>query len=266
MAQQMLDFFVYFFFANPNIFGILLVWLLVLIFGAIWLACYRPPLITKPWLWMVLGGGAILAPIAIAIAAFPLSSGISWVYGSFWSQETMAQWSLLASLPWVCLFGLVQEGFKLLPVVIYWWCNGRDIEPRLGLAAGAVSGAGFGILEAQWSLNYVLASGWAWERVQIEGLTALAGFWEVFFVIGVHVASCALAGWGLARGRGWQFYLLAAFVFIFPTYSYALVEKGLVTGVQAELLIAVWALIATGVVLWLRERKSKVKSRGKSRA
>ncbi len=248
----MLAFFV-FFFSNPSVLGIGL----AVVFGAIWLACYRPPLIAKPWLWAVLAAGAILAPIAIAVTVFPLRFGISWVYGSFWSQETLAQWALLASLPSMYLFGLVREGFKLLPVVAYWWRKGRDIEPKLGLAAGAVSGAGFGILEAQWTLNYIISSGWSWETVQIQGIVALAGFWEGFFVIGVHVASCALAGWGLARGWGWKFYLLAAFVYLFPNYSYVLLTKELITGVQAEFLIAAWALIATGVVFWLRERKSK---------
>jgi hypothetical protein len=252
MIQQMLAFFV-FFFSNPSVLGIGL----AVVFGAIWLACYRPPLIAKPWLWAVLAAGAILAPIAIAVTMFPLRFGISWVYGSFWSQETLAQWALLASLPSMYLFGLVREGFKLLPVVAYWWRKGRDIEPKLGLAAGAVSGAGFGILEAQWTLNYIISSGWSWETVQIQGIVALAGFWESFFVIGVHVASCALAGWGLARGWGWKFYLLAAFVYLFPNYSYVLLTKELITGVQAEFLIAAWALIATGVVFWLRERKSK---------
>ncbi|MBM3142549.1 MAG: hypothetical protein FJ005_05825 [Chloroflexi bacterium] len=252
MIQQMLDFFVYFF-STPSILGISL----AVVFGAIWLACYRPPLITKPWLWAVLAAGAILAPIAIAVTAFPLRFGISWVYGSFWSQETLAQWALLASLPSMYLFGLVREGFKLLPVVAYWWRKGRNMEPKLGLAAGAASGAGFGILEAQWVLNYIFASGWNWEKVQIQGLAALAGFWESFFVIGIHVASCALAGWGLARGWGWKFYLLAAFVYLIPNYSYVLLSKELITGVQAEFLIAAWALIATGVALWLHERKSK---------
>jgi RsiW-degrading membrane proteinase PrsW (M82 family) len=265
MAQQMLAFIVSFFIPSTNIYGIILVWVVALVFGAIWLACYRPPLISRPWLWAVLAAGAILAPIAIAITAFPVRSGILWVYNSIWSQETLSQWALLASLPWIYIFGLVQEGFKLLPVVVFWWFNSRTIEPKLGLVAGAVSGAGFGILEAKWSLNYLLVSGWTWGQVQADGAVGLAGFWESFFVIGVHVASCALAGWGLAKGRGWQFYLLAAFVFLFPTYSYVLVGQAVVTGIQAEILIAVWALIATGVVLWLRERKSKVKSRVKSR-
>jgi hypothetical protein len=252
MIQQMLNFFVYFF-SHPSIMSVGL----ALVFGAVWLACYRPPLITKPWLWAVLAAGAILAPIAIAITVFPLRLGISWVYGSLWSQETLTQWALLASLPSMYLFGLVREGFKLVPVVVYWWREGRDIEPKLGLAAGAVSGAGFGIFEAQWTLSYIFSSGWSWEKVQIEGLVALAGFWETFFVIGVHVASCALAGWGLARGWGWKFYLLAALVYLFPSYTYVFVNKELITAVQAEFFIAAWALLATGVVLWLRERKSK---------
>ncbi|MCJ7654526.1 MAG: hypothetical protein MUO97_04365 [Dehalococcoidia bacterium] len=252
MAQQMLDFLVYFF-SNPSVLGIGL----AVVFGVIWLACYRPPLITKPWLWAVLAGGAVLAPIAIVVAAFPLRFGISWVYGSLWSQETLTQWSLLASIPSMYLFCLVREGFKLLPVVVYWWREGRNIEPKLGLAAGAVSGAGFGIIEAQWTLNSVLASGWSWWNVQVEGPVALAAFWESFFVIGVNVATCALAGWGLARGWGWKFYLLAAFAYFVMNYSVVLVGSELISAVQAEFLIAAWALIVTGVVLWLREKKSE---------
>jgi RsiW-degrading membrane proteinase PrsW (M82 family) len=261
VAQQILAFFVNFFLVNTDILEVILAWILVLVFGAIWLACYRPPLLSRSWLWVVLAAGAVLAPIAIAVTAFPVRFVTLWVYNSIWSQETLTQWALLASLPSIYLFGLVREGLKLLPVVVYWWRNGRDIEPKLGLAAGAASGAGFGIFEAQWTLNYVLASGWSWEIVQNRGLAALAGFWETFFIIGVNIASCALAGWGLARGRWWQFYLLAALVYLIPSYTYVLVSKELITGVQAEFVIAAWALIATGLVLWLRERKLKVKSR-----
>ncbi|MBN2463269.1 MAG: hypothetical protein JXB43_06680 [Dehalococcoidia bacterium] len=254
MIEQMLEFLSgEGFFYSPSVLGIGL----AVVFGAIWLACYRPPLFTRPWLWAVLAGGAILAPIALTVVAFPLRFGISSLYGYFWSQETLVQWSLLTSIPSIYLFGLVREGFKLVPVVVYWWCNGRDIEPRLGLVAGAVSGTGFGILEAQWMLNYVFAGGWSWESVQIQGFIALGGFWESFFVLGVQVAACALAGWGLARGWGWKFYLLAAFVYFFPPYASVLVSKELITGLQAEFLIATWALMATGVALWLRERKSK---------
>jgi hypothetical protein len=254
MIEQMMEFLsVNGIFSNPSVWGIGL----AVVFGVIWLACYRPPLLTKPWLWAVLAGGAVLAPIAIAVAAFPLRFGVSWLYGTYLSQEDITKWALLLSLPSIYLFGLVREGFKLVPVVVYWWCNGKDIEPRLGLAAGAVSGAGFGILEAQWMLNYIFGSGWSWESVQIQGLIALGGFWESFFILGIQVAACALAGWGLARGQGWKFYLIAACVYLIPAYTLVLVNSELITAVQAEFLVAAWALIATGVVFWLREKKSE---------
>jgi len=256
--QEMLDFLSYFFLVNPSASGVVVVWILALVFGAIWLACYRPPLLTRPWLWAVLAGGAILAPIAITVAAYPLKAGIAWVYSSLCSQATLMKWALLTSIPSMYFFCLVREGFKLLPVVIYWWCKGRDIEPKLGLAAGAASGAGFGILESQWMLNYVLASGWSWENVQMYGLVALSGFWESFFMVGVNVATCALAGWGLAKKWGWQFYLLAAFVYVVMNYMKVLVDFDIISSIQGEFFIAAWALMATGVALWLRERKSKV--------
>src|SRR4030042_1315408 len=194
MIQQMLNFFVYFF-SHPSFLG----WGLATIFAAIWLACYRPPLVVKPWLWAVLAAGAVVAPIAIAVTVFPLRAGIMWICNHLWDTETLMQWGLLISVPSMFLWGLFREGFKLLPVVGYWWYEGRHIDPKLGLAVGAISGAGW----------------------------------------------------------GWQFYLLAAFIYLVPNYSYVLATKELITGEQAELLIAVWALVVTGVALWLRDRKSK---------
>src|SRR4030042_3259551 len=94
MIKEMLYCFFSFFSVYPNALGLLLAWLLALAFGAIWLACYRPPLITKPWLWAVFAGGAVLAPIAIVVTAFPLRYGVSWAFGSIWSRETLAQWAV----------------------------------------------------------------------------------------------------------------------------------------------------------------------------
>jgi hypothetical protein len=89
---------------------------------------------------------------------------------------------------------------------------------------------------------------------------ALVGFWEGFFVIAFHIASCALAGWGLAKGWGWQFYLLASLLHVFLEYSAILVQSEIVSDVQAELLIASWAMVVTGGVLWLRGRKAPVEA------
>ena len=45
---------------------------------------------------------------------------------------------LLFGIPQILLSGLVQEGAKLVPVVLYWRREGRSLDPKLGLAVGAV--------------------------------------------------------------------------------------------------------------------------------
>jgi hypothetical protein len=252
MWQEMLQFFVYFF-SHCSIWGIAL----ALIFGAAWLACYRPPLMRKPWLWAVLAVGAALAPITIAILSFPLRYAVSTAYGQFWTAETLSRWALLASLPSMYLFGLVREGFKQLPLVFAWWRKGRQISPSLGLATGAMCGTGFGIMEAIWTHNYIFSTGWSWENVQLHGIGQLVGFWESFFLFGANLASTALIGWGIGKGRWWQFYLLAANVYLVINYNYVLVRKELLNATQAEFIIAACVLLATGVVLWLREKSAE---------
>ena len=251
MIQQMLDFLA-FFFTNASSLGIGL----AVVFGAVWLAWYMPPLIKKPWLWAVLAGSAILMPLAVAFTELPIRIWIVQVMSHFWEQENILRWLLVTAILPTLLGGLVQEGAKLIPVLVYWWRKGKNLDPKLGLIAGAVAGAGFGILEAQWLYSYILASGWSWETVQTSGVVALAGFWEGFFIIAFHIASCALAGWGLAKGWGWQFYLLASLLHAFLKYSSILVQSEIVSDVQAELLIASWAMVVTGGVLWLRWGKT----------
>ncbi len=253
MIQQMSHFFVYFF-SNATILG----WSLAIIFGAIWIACYRPPLLSKPWLWAVLVAGAILAPVAIVISYFPIGYGVTKLYLQFWSQQTIQDWAWLFSLPSIFIFGLVWEGAKLLPVGVYWWWKDRKIEPKLGLLIGATAGAGFGILYAQWALSsFIVDSNWSWYLVQVEGFTALIGFWENLFILGLNVASTALAGWGVAKGWGWKFYLLAGLVYLVTNYNTILISYNLVSATQVEFLIAAWALIVVGLTLWLRDRKTE---------
>jgi RsiW-degrading membrane proteinase PrsW (M82 family) len=257
VIQQMLRFLSQDFWASPSILG----WGLAIIFTAIWLVCYRPPLFSKPWLWAVFFGGAVLAPIALVMTYFPLGYVVT-VLCSHLSQENIVTWSWLLSIPSIFIFGLVWEGAKLLPVSIYWWRKDMDIEPQLGLLVGAAAGAGFGFLQTQWTLNYfILDSRWSWDLVQINGFPAIAGFWEGFFVLGLNVASTALAGWGLAKGWGWKFYLLADVVYLVTNYNTVLVDISLVSATQAQFIIATWALIMVGVTMWLRERKLEVSSR-----
>ena len=252
MLEQMVGFFVSFF-QDPSVLGISL----AVAFGAIWLAGYWPPLFKKPWMWAVLVSSAFLSLTAVAFIQIPLQAWTQQAMGHFWSQEILLRWLLLAGMPIILLSGLVQEGSKLVPVVLYWWRSDKNIDPKLGLAIGAVAGAGFGVFEAVWVHNTIFTSGWSWEAVQTGGLVALVPFWERFFTVAFHIGATALAGYGLARGWGWQFYLLASFTHAFINYSVLFLQSGLVTHVQVEIFIAVWAILVTAVVLWLRWRKQR---------
>ena len=251
MLQQMWDLFVSFF-TNPSMLGIGL----AVIFGAIWLLCYWPPLFRNAWLWAVLAGGAILTPVAYAFVDLPLQNWTGQVLMYFWSQEVIVRWFLVVVILQIVLSGLVQEGCKLVPVVIYWWRKGKKLDPKMGLIIGAVAGGGFGIVEAQWIHNSLFAAGWGWANVQTVGVEALAVFWERFFAVAFHAASCALAGYGLAKGWGWQFYLLASLVHAMLYCVVFFGEAELLSGVQVETFIATLAMVISGGVLWLRWSKT----------
>ena len=250
MIDSPVSFFVSFF-QNPSALGIGL----AIAFGAVWLAGYRPPLFKKPWLWAVLVSSAFLTLAAVSFIQIPLQVWAGQALSHFWSQEVLMRWILLAGIPQILLTGLVQEGSKLVPEVVYWWRSGKHIDPKLGLTIGAVAGAGFGIFEAQWAHNAIFAEGWTWAAVQTYGFWALAGFWERFFTVAVHIAFSALAGYGLAKGWGWQFYLIASFLHGLLNYSIVLRRAGLFTVVHAEIYIAVLSVLVSAWALWLDWRK-----------
>ena len=257
MLEYMINFFMSWFY-YPNIlwFQLLIGIGLAIVFGAIWFAAYWTPILKKPWAWAVLASSAILSLVAVTFIQIPLQILVGQALGYFLSQEVIIGWLLLASIPQILLSGLVQEGSKLVPVVVYWWRKDRIIDPKLGLIIGAVAGLGFGVLEAVWAHNTIFASGWSWEAVQTGGLMTLAGFWERFFAVAFHIASCALAGYGLAKGWGWQFYLLASFLHGLLNYSVALLQSGNFTIVHVEIYVAVFAVLVTGGTLRLRWRKT----------
>jgi len=259
MIDDMVSYFVSFF-QNPSGLGIYLAIAigLAIAFGAVWLAGYRPPLFKKPWLWAVLVSSAFLTLAAISFVQIPLQSWAGQALNHFWSQEVLMRWILLAAIPSILLTGLVQEGAKLVPVVVYWWRSGKNIDPKLGLAIGAVAGAGFGIFEAQYWHNIIFDSGWTWEAVQIYGFIALLGFWERFFTVAAHIAFSALAGYGLARGWGWgwKFYFIASGLHGLLNYGAVLWLAGVLTDIPVEIYIAVLAVLVTAWALWLRWRKT----------
>jgi len=256
MLEYMIDFFVSGFVYPGILWNQVLIGIgLAVVFGAIWFTAYWTPILKKPWAWAVLAGSAFLSWAAVVFIQIPLQFWTGQALNYFWSQEVLMRWLLLSGIPAILLSGLVQEGAKLVPVVAYWWRKGRSIDPKLGLVIGAVAGLGLGVFEAVWVHNTIFAAGWTWEAVQTQGLVALAPFWERFFAVTAHTAFSALAGYGLARGWGWQFYLLASFLHGFLNYSVVLLQSGLFTIVHVEIYAAVVAVLVTGGALWLRWRK-----------
>ncbi len=253
MLDQMVDFFVSAF-VYPGILWnqVLLAIGLAFAFGAIWFTPYWAPILKKPWAWVVLAGSAFLTWVAVAFIQYPLQWWTGQALNHFWSPQVLTDWLLLAGIPQILLSGLVQEGSKLVPVVIYWWRKGRSIDPKMGLIIGAVAGLGFGVFEAVWVHNLIFASGWSWGAVQTNGLIALAGFWERFFAVAFHIAASALAGYGLAKGWGWQFYLIASGLHALLNYSVVLLAFGLFDTVGLEIYAAVVAVLVAAGALWLR--------------
>jgi RsiW-degrading membrane proteinase PrsW (M82 family) len=246
-----------FVFPNITLTGLALGIGLSIAFGAIWLAGYRPPMFKKPWLWAAIAlNSAFLTWTAICFLQASLQSWINQALVYFLGLETYMGWILVASIPSVLLSGIVQEGAKLVPVVIGWLRNNRNMNARTGLIIGAISGAGFGVFEAVWVLNTTFASGWSWAIVESQGLVALLPFVERFFAIAIHIGCCAMAGYGLAKGWGWQFYLIAAFLHGFVNYSVVLFQTHVLTAVQMEIWIVAITAVLTVIVLWLRWKRT----------
>jgi RsiW-degrading membrane proteinase PrsW (M82 family) len=229
--------------------------LLGLVFGAIWLSAYRPSFKRNPALLVICTVSAFLTWAAIAFVQIPLQTWSGQALGFFFSPVTLSKWLLLVSVPGILLSGIVQEAAKLVPVIFFWISNHRSLTPKLGLIAGAVSGTGFGVFEAVWVHNSMFAAGWTWQIVRANGLIGLAGFWERLFAVGFHIAVAGLSGYGLARGKGWQFYIIAAFLHGALNYSVVLLQKGVFNTTGIEIYAAIFAAALTAVVLWLRWKK-----------
>jgi len=135
-----------------------------------------------------------------------------------------------------------------------WISAGRG---QAGAAGHLLAGAGFGIFEAQWVHNVIFASGCNWEAMRASGFEAIIPFWERFSTVAFHTAVTALAGYGLAKGWGWQFYLIASFLHAFFNYSTVFVQSGLLSVVGVEVFMAWVTALVTGVALWLRWRSSE---------
>jgi RsiW-degrading membrane proteinase PrsW (M82 family) len=255
MLQQMVSFFVsWFHYPSLPVSSLLISIALGIAFGAVWLACLWPPL-KRYWLWVVMAAGALLGLASISFIQIPLQAYAGDLLSRIWSQQVLTNWILLAGVPQILLSGLVQEGAKMLPVVAWWWRSDKKIDPKMGLIIGAFAGAGFGIFEAVWVHNSAFAAGWTWQVVQINGITGLLVFIERFLLVGFHISAAAIVGYGLAKGWGWQSYLIASLLHALINYSIVLSIARVFTGMQVEVYIFALAILIIAAVIWLRWRR-----------
>jgi len=230
--------------------------IIAVVFGTVWLLSHWPPLFKKPWLWAVMVGSGFLTLLAFVFIEIPLRTGIQIIMEKIWDMGTLDTWLLLTTIPIVLAIGLVQEGAKMVPMVFWWARSKRQISPKMGLAIGAVAGAGFGIFQAIWVNNNILPYlGLPWDAVQ-QGFEGIALYWESFFFVGFHIAASALAGYGLAKGKGLKFYLFAALLHALVTYGAVLTVQFELSVLQVGMYIAGIAVLVTAGTLILRWRKA----------
>ena len=227
-----------------------------IVFGAIWYTVYWTNILKKPWSWAIVFASVILTWFSIAFIQIPLQVWTGKALNYFWSEVVLLRWLLLAGIPQILFSGLVQEGSKLVPVVIFWWKKGKKMPPLQGLLIGVIAGLGFGVFEAIWVHLSTLNSGLTWETVELYGILAIIPFIERFFVVAFHTAATAIAGWGLAKGWGWQFYLIASFTHAIINYSAVLIRSGIFNQLQMEIFIIAWALAVSSAAIWLRYKNS----------
>ncbi len=222
---------------------------LALAFGAAWLALYRPPARNVAALGAVAGVSAALAWTGIAFLQVPLQLCWDQVLLTFWTQETVMTWVLLAGIPPMLLTGLVQEAAKIVPVVAFRASHRSSFDARAGLLVGAIAGAGFGVFEAVWAHNATFASGIGLQTFQADPFAAVFPFAQRFLAVGLHVGLSALVGYGLATGRGLRFYLAAATLHGVANYVIVLGQAGLLGSPGALLYMGVFTVALSAAVL-----------------
>jgi RsiW-degrading membrane proteinase PrsW (M82 family) len=228
---------------------------MALFFGIIWMIFHQPR-IRDNWPLAVMVFSAFFTVVITAVVQIPLQYYLEKGMVNLWGRLTLNDWLLLAGIPTILISGLVQEGAKMVPMVA-WWRGRKNLDPKTGLVIGALAGFGFGVFEGFCVNAYFLGSGWTWDTIINNGFIGIAPYWERFFTIGFHIAVSAIAGYGLAKGRGWQFYLIAAGLHSLVNYGSLIYQKGHLTVTQVEIYIAVVAVLVIVAALWLRWRKEK---------
>jgi len=230
---------------------------LALIFSAPWLVLLAGRRLRRPWLWGIVALSALLFPISIAWVQVPIQQGLNALWLSLFPVATIQRYVLLFGAPSIIVSGLVQEVVKFALGVGGLYLVGERKAPRAGLALGAAAGAGYGGMEAFWVFNQIFAAGFTLGTIQLGGITALLGFIERFFTVMFHSGAASLSTYGYASGRPWRFLLLAIGLHSLTNYIALLLQVGVLSVAEVEIVIALIAVATISAALWLRARLNR---------
>ncbi len=233
---------------------------LIILYGIIWLAPFLPPILKNRWLWAVFFGSILIGTAAVSFIQVPLQltldGPLTRAFSGIFNEITiMCVVGIIMSL----ISALIQEGAKLTPVVLYWWRKKKDINPTFGLILGAVAGAALGMIETFLGQNQLLEIGL--DNLLKNGMLFTVSIFLVrFFSIAFHTGATAIAGYGLASGKGWQFYLIICAVHLIYDYVTVLLSAKVISFALAEILLYFIAILVMAYALWLRWRKREQKT------
>jgi hypothetical protein len=258
LTMQMIEAFKSFFIIPEISLGLALVGLgIAIIFGAIWIAAYYPPIARETWLWIMLVAGFLFTAFLTAFLQIPLQYASTEICDIFLSHENMQTYVLAASIPAMIIASIVQVGAKLLPVVIFWLATKRTMEPKTALFFGVFAGAGIGIIEAFQVHSQLFSYGWSLSLIQNNGILVILPFVERFLSVGFHIGAIAIAAYGLAKGKWWQYSLVIVALYFILNYSTVLMGTQVLSVVLVEIIIFVVAILTSAAALWLRWGKIK---------
>lgn len=257
LTSQILDAFKSFFII-PNIpaTSALIAVAIAILFGAIWIAAFYPPLFRQPWLWVILVASFFATAILTAFIQLPFQYAVTKIFDTFLSRQDMLVYFLIVGIPVAIIAAIVQVGAKLLPVIIYWIAGKRTLEPKTALFFGLFAGAGVGVIEAFQFNSQLFAFGWDISLIKINGLVAILPFIERFFIIGFHASAIAIAAYGLAKGKWWQFSLVVVVLYFIHNYSSVLLGLRVINAGYIEIIILIVAILTAAGALWLRWLKN----------
>ena len=164
----------------------------------------------------------------------------------------MVTYLLIVSIPAMIIAAIIQVGSKLLPVVIYWLTNKRTLEPKTALMFGAFAGVGIGIVQAfqlHCNLLFVMS--------QVPPLGVFFIFLESFLTIGFNVGAIAIAAYGLAKSKWWQYSLVMVALYFIINYITMLMGTQVLAPLYVEIIIYILAILTAAASLWLRWRTPK---------